>query len=200
MRFRRVCATLSAAVLAASGPAQAAEAVDVALVLAADVSRSINEQEFGLQRRGYAAAITSSRLFDAIRAGTHGAIAIAFVEAVCPVQDRRQQPGIERIEAWQLRLGRVRHRSRNELRKVGIGDKRPRLVEDHNRRLARTPRPVPSFPSRKSATHPQPIFQSHSSHYPVSAETPRKRMVCAFRHHQGRAGVDRRAVGDDETC
>jgi hypothetical protein len=84
MRFRRVCATLSAAVLApvlaASGPAQAAEAVDVALVLAADVSRSINEQEFGLQRRGYAAAITSSRLFDAIRAGTHGAIAIAFVE------------------------------------------------------------------------------------------------------------------------
>jgi Protein of unknown function (DUF1194) len=82
MRFGRVCAVLAAAViaLAVEGRAQAAEAVDVALVLAADVSRSINEQEYALQRRGYAAAITSSRLLDAIRAGAHGAIAVAFVE------------------------------------------------------------------------------------------------------------------------
>jgi hypothetical protein len=88
MRLQRVslalCAAIIAPALVAVGlrkePAQAADSVDVALVLAADVSRSINDEEFKLQRRGYAAAITSSRLFEAIRAGAHGAIAIAFVE------------------------------------------------------------------------------------------------------------------------
>ena len=63
-----------------AGAARAAEPVDVALVLAADVSRSINDDEFTLQRQGYAAAITSSRLLDAIRSGARGAIAVAFVE------------------------------------------------------------------------------------------------------------------------
>jgi hypothetical protein len=74
---------LSAAVgLAAIGltPARATETVDVALVLAADVSRSINDDEFSLQRRGYAAAISNIRVLDAIRAGSHGAIALSFVE------------------------------------------------------------------------------------------------------------------------
>jgi hypothetical protein len=60
--------------------AWAGEAVDVALVLAADVSRSINDEEFRLQRRGYAAAIISPRLLDAIHAGARGVIEIAFVE------------------------------------------------------------------------------------------------------------------------
>lgn len=60
--------------------AEAAQAVDVALVLAADVSRSIDDEEFALQRRGYAAAITDPRVLDAIRSGAHGAIAISFVE------------------------------------------------------------------------------------------------------------------------
>jgi hypothetical protein len=62
------------------GPARAADAVDVALVLAADVSRSINDEEFGLQRQGYAAAITSAKLMEAIHSGPHGAIALCFVE------------------------------------------------------------------------------------------------------------------------
>jgi hypothetical protein len=63
-----------------AGAANAAEAVDVALVLAADVSRSINDDEFALQRGGYAAAITSPRLLNAIHSGAHGAIAVSFVE------------------------------------------------------------------------------------------------------------------------
>lgn len=60
--------------------AGAAQAVDVALVLAADVSRSIDDEEFALQRRGYAAAIADPRVLDAIRSGRHGAIAVSFVE------------------------------------------------------------------------------------------------------------------------
>ena len=61
-------------------PAEATRALDVKLVLAADVSRSIDDAEFDLQRRGYAAAITNPRVLDAIRAGRHGAIAVSFLE------------------------------------------------------------------------------------------------------------------------
>lgn len=60
--------------------ARAADAVDVALVLAADVSRSITTDEFQLQRQGYASGITSPAVVKAIRAGTHGAIALTYVE------------------------------------------------------------------------------------------------------------------------
>jgi hypothetical protein len=60
--------------------AGAAEAVDVALVLAADVSRSITTDEFQLQRQGYASGITNPTVVKAIRAGTHGVIALTFVE------------------------------------------------------------------------------------------------------------------------
>ena len=60
--------------------ADAAQAVDVALVLAADVSRSINDDEFPLQRSGYAAAIADPRVLEVIRSGPHGAIAVSFVE------------------------------------------------------------------------------------------------------------------------
>jgi len=65
---------------AAASPARSGEAVDAAIVLAADVSRSINDEEFDLQRRGYAAAIISDKLMEAIHAGPHGAIALAYVE------------------------------------------------------------------------------------------------------------------------
>lgn len=80
---RRKAAALILAAPASSPfirPARAAEAVDVAIVLAADVSRSINDDEFDLQRKGYAAAITSAQLIEAIHSGTHGAIALCFIE------------------------------------------------------------------------------------------------------------------------
>src|ERR1700732_4389402 len=78
--FVTVISLAIAAIGPLAGAARAAEAVDVAVVLAADVSRSINDDEFDLQRHGYAAAITSPRLLDAIHSGAHGAIAVAFVE------------------------------------------------------------------------------------------------------------------------
>jgi len=69
-----------AAMLNASAPARAAEPVDLLLVLAADVSRSVDATKFQLQRNGYAAAITNPRVIDAIRSGPHGRIGVAFVE------------------------------------------------------------------------------------------------------------------------
>jgi hypothetical protein len=88
MRTLRISAVVIVAILSLALPSlvlsaeapPAAEAVDVSIVLAADVSRSINDDEFTLQRRGYAAAITSARLLAAIQSGARGAIAVAFVE------------------------------------------------------------------------------------------------------------------------
>jgi uncharacterized protein DUF1194 len=57
-----------------------AQSTDLLLVLAADVSRSIDEGEFDLQRKGYAAAVVDPRVLAAIRGGTNGTIAICFIE------------------------------------------------------------------------------------------------------------------------
>jgi hypothetical protein len=60
-------------------PATAAE-VDLQLVLAVDVSRSIDDQEFALQRQGYAQAFTHPSVIQAIQSNIHGRIAVTFVE------------------------------------------------------------------------------------------------------------------------
>jgi hypothetical protein len=79
-RLRPALALLSL-LLGLSGPAvRAAEPVDLLLVLAADVSRSVDAQKFQLQREGYAAAIANPRVLDAIRAGRKGRIAVLFLE------------------------------------------------------------------------------------------------------------------------
>lgn len=56
------------------------DAVDLALVLAVDVSRSIDEDEARLQRDGYETAVRDPRVSAAIGGGMLGAIAIAYVE------------------------------------------------------------------------------------------------------------------------
>jgi hypothetical protein len=62
------------------GAAAAQETTDLLLVLAADVSRSVDYQKFQLQREGYAAAMSDPRVIEAIRSGPHGRIAVSFVE------------------------------------------------------------------------------------------------------------------------
>jgi len=54
--------------------------VDVELVLAVDVSASIDAHQARLQREGYVAALTDRSLIDRIRAGFLGRIAIVYVE------------------------------------------------------------------------------------------------------------------------
>lgn len=81
MRRRTLLTAAGAAALAqAPGPARADEPVDVALVLAVDVSRSIDEDEARLQREGYRAAVADPRVVEAVRGGMLGGIAIAYVE------------------------------------------------------------------------------------------------------------------------
>jgi hypothetical protein len=82
MRRHLRCAVILIALLAtAIAPAaRAAEAVDLLLVLAADVSRSVDSAKFKLQREGYAAAIANGRVIAAIRSGRNQRIAVLFME------------------------------------------------------------------------------------------------------------------------
>ncbi len=58
----------------------AAEKVDLLLVLAVDVSRSVDAGKFQLQREGYASALSNPRVLDAIQSGRNGRIGVIFVE------------------------------------------------------------------------------------------------------------------------
>src|SRR5436305_2975624 len=76
----RTLGGLLALVFALSEPLRAAEQVDLLLVLASDVSRSVDTRKFQLQREGYAAALSNPRVIEAVRSGPHGRIAICFIE------------------------------------------------------------------------------------------------------------------------
>jgi hypothetical protein len=60
-------------------PARAAD-VDLALVLAVDVSSSVNEDRYQLQMRGFAQAFRSPDVIGAIQQGPQGAIAVTLVQ------------------------------------------------------------------------------------------------------------------------
>ena len=80
---RRASAVLGGALVAASvaSPAMAAPVpVDLELVIATDVSRSINHGEALLQRRGIAGAFRNPAVIRAIRSGFLGKIGVAYVD------------------------------------------------------------------------------------------------------------------------
>ena len=78
--MRRMIALLGLALAIVSPAARAADPVDMLLVLAADVSRSVTEPKFRLQREGAAAAITHPDVVMAMTSGPHRRIAVYFLE------------------------------------------------------------------------------------------------------------------------
>jgi hypothetical protein len=87
----RVVLCLTAFLLALAPAARAADApaarpgaqlgaVDLALVLVTDVSRSIDDTEFDLEKQGYATAFTDKDVIAAIRGGPVGRIAVSYIE------------------------------------------------------------------------------------------------------------------------
>jgi hypothetical protein len=81
MRIAKILFTIVfAAVAMRPAAVRAGDDVDLLLVLAADVSRSIDSAKFQLQREGYAAAISDPRVLDTIRSGHNGRIGLSFVE------------------------------------------------------------------------------------------------------------------------
>jgi hypothetical protein len=85
-------ATLSARLLAQAGPIDAAPAVDLELVLAADVSGSMTKNELRIQREGYVNALRNVEVINASLSGTRGRIAIAYFEWSSPDYQRLIMP------------------------------------------------------------------------------------------------------------
>lgn len=81
MPLARFLALLAAlACLGVAAPAARAAPVDLALVLAVDVSESVDAGEYELQHEGIARAFETPQLIDAIRHGRDGAIDVLVME------------------------------------------------------------------------------------------------------------------------
>jgi hypothetical protein len=80
MKRRMALVGSLAAMAGGATGARAQSVVDLQLVLAVDVSRSIDEVEAELQRRGYIEALGHARVVDAILSGEHRKIALCYVE------------------------------------------------------------------------------------------------------------------------
>jgi hypothetical protein len=79
-RLDRIAAGLVLLLALMLGPARAQTEVDLALVIAVDISYSMDPEEQALQREGFAEAFRSPLVHDAIRRGVLGKIAVAYVE------------------------------------------------------------------------------------------------------------------------
>ena len=77
--MRWATALIAAAALTISAAARA-EKVDLELVLAVDVSGSVDSYEARLQRQGYLRALVHPRVIRAITSGEHRKIAVTYVE------------------------------------------------------------------------------------------------------------------------
>jgi hypothetical protein len=75
----RLCAPFAALLALCSSAPAAQQQVDVKLVLAVDVSPSIDDQEFAVEREGTAAAFADPAVIQAIQNGSLGRIAVTLV-------------------------------------------------------------------------------------------------------------------------
>lgn len=78
--MRRVMLAVALLLVGGAIQATAAEEVDLALVIAVDISNSMDVGEQQLQRDGYVAAFRHPDVIDAIGTGVRGRVAVAYVE------------------------------------------------------------------------------------------------------------------------
>jgi hypothetical protein len=76
----RLLGLLAALLLALPAAAQDRKEIDLALVLAVDISGSVDPEEAKLQRQGYVEAFRDKVIVKAILGGNHGRIAVAYFE------------------------------------------------------------------------------------------------------------------------
>lgn len=112
LKFVALAASVS---LLASMTSQAAaeEPVDVELVIAVDVSWSMDYGELDIQRNGYVAAFRSPELQQAIADGVHGRVAVTYVEWAGDTSQSVVLPwtmidGKDAAEAFAYRLSEAR--------------------------------------------------------------------------------------------
>jgi hypothetical protein len=88
------------------------------LVLAVDVSPSVDEDDAHLQRRGYREALTDSAVLAAARSGPNGAIGVAYIEWSAPESQHLVVPWMRIASeedglAWAMALDQRTRRSDN---------------------------------------------------------------------------------------
>lgn len=90
----KLLALLAAIMLAAGGSpsALAQAAADLQLVLAVDVSGSVSDERFKLQKQGYAEAFRNWRVLEAIRSGAAQAIVVTMTQWTGPSQQAQVVP------------------------------------------------------------------------------------------------------------
>jgi len=89
--------------------------VDVELVIAVDVSYSMDPEEQALQREGYITGITSREFMSALRAGMHGKVAVTYFEWAGPYDQKIVVPwrlidGPEGADAFANEIARAPYR------------------------------------------------------------------------------------------
>ncbi len=84
MRRTAAIVTIAAGLLLPAGARGEDVPVDLELVLAVDVSQSVDPREGQLQRLGYIRALENPRVIEAIRAGANGRIAVTYMEWAGP--------------------------------------------------------------------------------------------------------------------
>jgi hypothetical protein len=137
---RLLPASIIAAALASCLPFAGAMArggvtsVDVELVLAVDISYSMDEEEQHLQREGYIEALQSDEFLKALKAGPNGRIAVAYMEWASSYDQRTMvnwtlidSPQTARAVATQLAGAPYRRASRTSI--SGAIDGAMRLFE-----------------------------------------------------------------------
>ena len=72
---------------------EATPSVDVELVLAVDVSYSMDMDELAIQREGYAQAIVSKEFLQALKTGPNGKIAVTYFEWAASTDQKIIIPG-----------------------------------------------------------------------------------------------------------
>jgi uncharacterized protein DUF1194 len=92
-----------------------AMAVDVELVLAVDVSYSMDPEEQALQREGYITGITSREFMSALRSGMNGKVAVTYFEWAGPYDQKivvpwRMIDGPEAADAFANEIARAPYR------------------------------------------------------------------------------------------
>src|SRR5262249_45276932 len=98
-----------------AGKSPTAVAVDVELVLAVDVSYSMDPDEQALQRGGYIAGLTARELMQALRSGQHGKVAVTYFEWAGPYDQKIIVPwrlidGPEAADAFANEIARAPYR------------------------------------------------------------------------------------------
>ncbi len=111
--FNGGIAAPTAGVLADRSPN--AVAVDTELVLAVDVSYSMDPEEQALQREGYIAGLTSVEFMQALRGGMHGKVAVTYFEWAGPYDQKIVVPwrlidGPEAADAFANEIARAPYR------------------------------------------------------------------------------------------